>query len=249
MAAETAGSGNHARLGAAAATTHPLTMFAYVKPDDITSDHLVMALHNDTSPNHRFDMNLRGSVAGDFVNALHKGATTTGTAVTSNAFVADTWQTVCGVYTSTTDVKVYVDNAGEGSETVDIGAPSGIHNTSIFTGVSSFGQAFIGSGAHFAIWNVALTADERATLQLGYSPLFVRPGNLVFYLPCIGGDATINLLGAAMTETGTITEDDHPRVIMPDDNVVQFVSSSSTSDTNYTGANRGIMRGVARGIG
>ncbi len=46
-------------------------------------------------------------------------------------------------------------------------------------------REFDGRIAEVAIWDVILTADEAAILSKGYSPLFVRPQNLVAYWPLI----------------------------------------------------------------
>jgi hypothetical protein len=67
--------------------------------------------------------------------------------------------------------------------------------------------------AESAIWNVALTAAEIATLAAGYSPLFVRPQSLVFYAPIIR--ELNNLKGGVLTNNGSAAVSVHPRIIYP----------------------------------
>jgi hypothetical protein len=70
-----------------------------------------------------------------------------------------------------------------------------------------------------AVWNVALSADEIAALAAGYSPLLIRPQNLVFFAPLqneAAGDEFDIVGGRLLTETGTVTyEHDEFRSIYP----------------------------------
>jgi hypothetical protein len=71
--------------------------------------------------------------------------------------------------------------------------------------------------AECAIWNVALTAAEIASLVKAFSPLLIRPASLVAYWPLIGRhDPEICPKGGFdMTLTNTPTTAAHPRIIMP----------------------------------
>jgi len=65
--------------------------------------------------------------------------------------------------------------------------------------------------AEVALWNVALTDDEMASLSKGFKPYRVRPQHLVFYAPLVReiidprGGRTINAINAVNIEP-------HPRV-------------------------------------
>ncbi len=70
---------------------------------------------------------------------------------------------------------------------------------------------YTGRIADAAIWNVALTADEIASLADGMTCDKVRPQSLVFYAPLI---RTLQDLksGLTITNNNTATVADHPRV-------------------------------------
>lgn len=73
--------------------------------------------------------------------------------------------------------------------------------------------------AEFAIWNAALNDDEIKAIGFGFSPLLVRPGNLVFYTPLLGqsterdviGGGTYSLVGFGADPTVA----DHPWRVGP----------------------------------
>jgi hypothetical protein len=74
-----------------------------------------------------------------------------------------------------------------------------------------------GQIAEAAVWNVALSAAEIASLSKGFSPLLIRPASLVAYWPLIGRhDPEIDPVGRFdMTLTANPTTAAHPRVILP----------------------------------
>ncbi len=62
-----------------------------------------------------------------------------------------------------------------------------------------------------AIWNVALTDSEIATLAEGVSPLRVRRDALVYYCPIGGQSPEIDIIGGVnMTVTGTTVDEEPP---------------------------------------
>lgn len=80
---------------------------------------------------------------------------------------------------------------------------------------TSWGAFFGGLLAHAAIWNVALTAEEIASLgnpTNAIAPIHIRPGNLVFYSPLDGinsggGSGTaVNLVGPPVMFTNTVSQ-------------------------------------------
>ena len=71
-----------------------------------------------------------------------------------------------------------------------------------------------GAIAEVGIWNAILTPAEMAILNKGYSPLFVRPANLVHYLPLIRNNNDI-VGGMALTPINNPTVRAHPPIIYP----------------------------------
>jgi hypothetical protein len=73
------------------------------------------------------------------------------------------------------------------------------------------GNYFSGDIAEVGVWNVALTADEIASLADGFTCDRVRPQSLVFYAPLIRDLADL-AGGRAITNNNTATVANHPRV-------------------------------------
>jgi hypothetical protein len=74
------------------------------------------------------------------------------------------------------------------------------------------GLFFDGNLADIALWNVALTAAEVASLAKGFKPTRIRPQSLVFYAPLIR-NLQDTRGGLALTNNNAATVADHPRVI------------------------------------
>ena len=94
--------------------------------------------------------------------------------------------------------------------------------------------------AEIAMWNVALSSDERAALVAGYSPLFVRPQNLVVYFPLLGGSGASGaevdwVSGQSVSITGSdIAVVDHPRIIYPRRRSMIFVPAAVSGAPTIT---------------
>lgn len=158
--------------------------------------------------------------ANDGNNYFHafsfNGATSPGIEylVTGN-MVTGTWYQISYGWDGSTWF-IYVNGASVGTPQGAQSAPQ--HSTEhasigseILTG--SPARFFDGSIAEAAAWDAALTAGEHAVLGKNYSPLFVRPGNLVFYDSLLrAGQEVIG--GVTGTYTGTAVVP-HPRIIMP----------------------------------
>lgn len=84
--------------------------------------------------------------------------------------------------------------------------------------------------AEAAVWNTPLSDDEFAILGAGFSPDSVRPESLVLYDPMLSGSVAYNAwesTAATDTETGTVSDEDHPPIIYPD-GVLDVVQGSGT---------------------
>jgi hypothetical protein len=116
------------------------------------------------------------------------------------------------------DAKLYADGV---SLTVSkpLGSPTGTRQSDAAQSLIVGGGVdvdFDGVIAEVGVWNAILTADEMASLGKRFSPLLVRPQDLVLYAPLLGNNSPepdlIN--GAAGTVTGT-TKVSHTRIYMP----------------------------------
>jgi len=135
---------------------------------------------------------------------------------------AGRWYHGAGVFESDdTNRSVFLD----GTETTNSATqtPSNVDNLMIGSQAynSQPRQQFDGKIAEVGIWNVKLTPAEIAALAAGYSPLFVRPQNLVIYVPLIN-DNGAELINRTSWTTATGSAFAHPRIIYPSSQILQF---------------------------
>lgn len=126
------------------------------------------------------------------------------------------WSHGCAVFPSSIERIAYLNGGNAGNGSTASRTPAAIDRLSI-SGARDLtpGFYFSGSLAEAAIWNIALTAAEVAILGAGYSPLFVRPQNLVFYVPLIRDDDEDIVGGLSLSTGDTPTVSAHPRIIRP----------------------------------
>jgi hypothetical protein len=137
----------------------------------------------------------------------------------------NTWHHACGVFAGQTSRSVYLDAAGKQTGTVDVPLSDyNVTNIGVLGSGAILGNYWDGDLAHAAIWNVALTDAEVASLAIGFSPLFVRPQNLLAYWPLLRSDNDI-VGGYHMTAFNGPTWIDQPPIIMP---AAPFISFPTT---------------------
>jgi len=193
----------------------PLSMACWFNTNDLDVNEILISLADSAVGDHWFALGINGSEAGDPVQAWKRGGSSSVARTTTTPSI-NTWHHACGTFASATSTIAYLDGAGKHEETTSI-TPSSIDVTAV-GGIRdvSPGQYWSGLIAEIALWNVTLTDAEVAILAVGYSPLFVRPGNLVNYWPLIGRTSPeIDVVGGVnFTLTGTVVAN-HPRIIMP----------------------------------
>ncbi|MHC4346685.1 MAG: LamG domain-containing protein [Planctomycetota bacterium] len=170
---------------AATKTSVPLSMACWFSPDDLTVGQCLMSIANNNSDVNYFSLEARGDVAGDHIRAGTRSSVGYVAAISTNGYVANAWHHACGVWASSGDRRVYLDGGNTGTNNFDR-TPSGLNRTAV--GVLCRQNKFLytsGLIAEAAIWDVALTDAEAAILAAGYSPLFVRPQNLLVYWPMV----------------------------------------------------------------
>jgi len=72
-------------------------------------------------------------------------------------------------------------------------------------------QLITGTIAEPAIWNVALTDAEIASLAAGFTPDQIRPQSLQFYAPLVRNLIDVRG-GRTITNVGSATVATHPRI-------------------------------------
>lgn len=191
----------------------PFTMAARFNVTDLTGDHLLLSVADVDDTNY-YALYANGSRAGDPVaaqcwdGAHHKAESTVG-------YTANTWHHACGVWAADDDRRAYIDGGNKGTNT-DSAVVANLDNCRVGVSADSTPWGYCnGAVAEAAIWNVALTDAEVAILGEGFSPLFVRPQNLVAYWPLIRDEDQDRVGGYDLTAFNTPGIAVHPPMLYP----------------------------------
>lgn len=209
-------------VASAVATAAPITMACWFNTDNNSANQTLMDLHASGygSARNNFMLRADGFTGGDPLTARTGGASSAALATTTSGYSVNTWHHACGVFAATNSRSVYIDGGSKGTDTGNL-TPAGVDETIIAAQGGLADDLYVsGMMAEAAIWNIALSDAEVAILAMGFSPLFVRPESLVFYLPMIalGGGGTQQdwIGGRTMTETNTPATAAHPpNIIYP----------------------------------
>jgi len=191
--------------------------------DSSTSDRVLLWSGDSTAANKYF---LLVHEADDDSIQFKARNTATKTAATSTAITDGQWHHILAYSASATDRKVYIDNAGEG---VNVDSVTGIDSiTDRFTvgrtGDNTPVNEMDGRIAEIAIWNFAMTdSADRQMLVDRFSPIFVKPNNLILYFPCLSIlDLKDRLNPTILTAFATPTDAEHPIITRPSAQIIQF---------------------------
>ncbi len=224
MARGTYGSSNYLSRTAAVKTDAPLTLVCWVNSSAFTAHQTLLAVSSHLSTSH-YGLDICVNTSG--TPYARRLANMTAAYVTSQApgpanLSTSTWHHVAGVFGATNSRYCYLDGAA--------GSQATLASTMTFTPSRTSCGLWLRNGvsnwctyatiAEAAIYDVALTADEIAQLADGYSPLMVRPWDLLAYWPLVRGDGSGNepdvIGGNTLTETGTVGVQTHvPKLILP----------------------------------
>jgi hypothetical protein len=197
-------------------TALPFTFAAWVKLTAIGGVQTLAAVSEGSTAENWVELIV--DTGGNLLAQYHGNG---GSTVSANAGVVSsgTWLHAGAVFTSASDRTAYWDGSGVNNTTA-ANALGTVNYTTLGTlrYVGTFVDFLGGDLAEAAMWNVALTAAEMASLAKGMSPQFVRPAALVGYWPLLGNespevDRTKQL--NHLTLTNTPTKAAHPRVYMP----------------------------------
>lgn len=194
-------------------TTYPITLACLFNSDDDTAGQTLMQVTDTAGGTDYHRIALRGDAGGDLLEARSRNGG--GVALTTTGFSANTRHHACGVFAANNDRAIFIDGGSKGTDTT-VSNDAGLDAVSIGrSGDASPGNYMSGSIAEAAIWDVALTDVEVAILAAGYSPLFVRPQNLVAYWALIRDEDQDRVGGYDMTPFNTPTIAAHPPVLYP----------------------------------
>lgn len=146
---------------------------------------------------------------------------TSAQSATTDTYSLGAWSHFGCVFASSTSRTAYLQGVAASENTASI-VPAGLNATSLGRlGDSTPSNETDAKVAHFALWNVALDADEMADLSGGKSPLLVRRGSLVGYWPLqenAGSDNALDLSGNGndLTQTSSPAPiSDSPPIYIP----------------------------------
>jgi hypothetical protein len=214
-------------------TATPLTMACWFNADNVTAQHILLGIYEPTgSTADNFFLSVEGAQANDPFRA-NVAANNSYASSSANGTTAGTWNHGCGVYTSDSSRTAYL-NGVAGTTDTNARTPNAGSLDRVLVGRFQGGATIVYCDAliaEAALWNVALSADEVASLAKGVSPLLVRPDSLAFYAPIYGthGPEPELIGGRDLTVQGGATKAAHPRIFLPTAKILTFPSAGGSS--------------------
>ena len=197
-------------------TGTPLTFSCWFRTVDSDAADTIFSIGNATISSHywRIAINLPETSPPNPVEFRTRGSANS-SAESQTEVSANTWHHACGVSASDSSRAVYLDGGGKDTS-ASTAVPTEAINSTVVGARSNLGAEWDGDIAHCAVWNVALSDEECATLAAGVSPLRVHRDGLVAYWPINGhggSSAEIDIVGGVnLTVNGTpsVTEEPPP---------------------------------------
>lgn len=203
---------DYLNFASAPASGTPLTIACWAQRDlDATALVLAAIGVNDTSGNyHHIEINTDGRCR---ARTSNNGSNVSAFSGSGSGVALDTWAHFAGVFTSATSRAAFINGGSKGTNSSS-STPTGTFN-GVAIGRTMAGTRNYHSGllAEVAIWDIALSDAEVATLATGVKANTVQSGNLVFYAPILGNDSPEPELvtSGSVTVNGTTAEpSDHP---------------------------------------
>jgi hypothetical protein len=129
------------------------------------------------------------------------------------------WYDVCGTMDISSGlISVWINGVLGGTNNPNPGTTQTINPNTASTVIGMRmsngipGLYFDGDIAEAGIWNVILSPDEIQSLSKGFIPPRIRPQNLVFYAPLIGGTNDFRG-GIPLANFNNVLVSEHPRRI------------------------------------
>lgn len=193
----------------------PFTLAAWGKCDVDDGYRTVLSIGDKDVTSDAWALRFEGEGTGDPIAFLSWDEPAFGKALTSTGYSTNTWHHLCGVETAANSRAVYLDGAGKGTDST-ASSPDNADRTTIgIEAMINLAQPMSGDVAEVAVWDDALTDAEVAILAAGFSPLFVRPQNLVFYVPLVRDNDQDIVGGLSFTPDNSPTIAAHCPIIYP----------------------------------
>lgn len=199
---------NNSVAAQTASAASPITMACWFRASSVASTQVLLSLANSGSSNV-IVLGIRGDAGGGVYAGQYTGVYSQAVTATASTSV---WNHAAAVFFSNSDRRAFL-NGVKTTNTGTTGDATGM--TFLYSGSAADNSAyFTGQISRCAIWNVALTDDEIASLAKGVSPLLVRPQSLLDYWPMVTGTGNaIGWKGIVLTNTNSVTHSDEmPRI-------------------------------------
>jgi hypothetical protein len=190
-------------------SAYPLTFFARANPASFTTFPSVIGIDNSGNSTNQISLYYDSTGAGRA--GIENGILAT-YVTSSNTSGANTPGSLACVITSS-QLSVFLNGTGKNTILNSSVFPTSINRIGIgslrYSGVQY--NFLNGSVAEAAIWNVALTDAEIASLNAGFTPDQIRPQSLQFYAPLVR-NLQDQRGGISITNNSTATVAAHPRI-------------------------------------
>ena len=204
-------SNQYLNVASAPVTAAPVTMSCWFNSLSIAQTQALIVIEN-AAGNRRYALQILGAVAGDPVQFGATSGGTTGMALSSIGYTANTWNHACGIEINSASRIVYLNGGNTGTNTT---AKNVIDLVELKIGAANSSGTIVnhmnGLIAEVGIWNAELTAEEVASLSKGMACNKIRPQSLVFYAPLIRDLQDVRD-GLTLTNNNGATAANHPRV-------------------------------------
>lgn len=213
------GSSQYAALQSAAVTGYPATVATWYNPNSTGAAYAIVIVQDKTGT-ARFG--LFGLTGGSIqIDVIPTNSGSGFNTISPLGYSSNTWTHICGVWESSTSRKLYVNGVPVATNTVSAPmSPSAAFNAT-YVGtrgsLGTLGTFLNGQVAQVAIWNVALTDGQVASLASGVDPRRASSTPPTFYAP-LWGEASpeINVVGTAISLTNSPTKgSSDPRIYRP----------------------------------
>lgn len=204
------GSTQNLEIGSSVVTQYPFTLACIGLANSFTS--VPNCLGFDNSATNQGSVYLYFGSNGAVRCGIENGVSAGVYATSSTTSGTGTYVSMAAVYTSST-ITVYNNGGGKVSASHSLTFPS-VNRIRIaaarYSGTT--GSYLNGNVAECALWNVALTDAEIASLAAGFTADQIRPQSLQFYAPLVRDLIDVRG-GRAFTNNNSATVATHPRII------------------------------------
>lgn len=212
------GSSKYFSKTSAVLSAYPFTMAAWYRPTTSNATGTVVGVGNTTGATNYIALGVT-SGAKPFIEVGTNSASDSihGTSVTNG-----TWGHIAATVASSTSRIAWFNGVAATTATGAAAFPTLTRTTigGCFIASATITSLSDGDIAEAAIWNVALSASDVASLSAGASPLAVRPDALVMYSPLIESSITADAFdligGTPLTQSASpAISTSHPPVTSP----------------------------------